>query len=708
MAAGQFTPVLQFLCRYGAAADDIGLTDGQLLERFLHEGDETAFTMLLRRHGPMVLGVCRRVLRDRHEAEDAFQATFLLLVRKAGSLRRPDRLGPWLHGVAHRTALKARARAARRPQCGQSPEDWPAPVSPNDLVWRDLRPVLDDAIRRLPSKYRVPFVLCYLEGMTNAQAARHLGCPPGTIATRLARARAQLRVRLVRQGVTLSAGVLATALAEGTAAARISPLLLDAATQLATAFRAGKGVLVSAEVVALMKGVWTSMLMEKLKVLTLVLGTVAMAGLGVGLATFPALGEEPTAPTVEAVPAPPAPPTTQATPVNQTPNFRVEAPTRRIAQLVAEAAERHRRELARRWLGREIPPWPEPCPIQVKITPDQPHGGATSFQFEGGKVKTQRMVLEGSLENLLANTLPHEVTHTVLAHYFGAPVPRWADEGAALLSEDEEEQQRYQRHARQILNAPDRAIPLRRLLGLRDYPTDVMALFAEGYSLTRFLVGQQGRRTFLAFVKQGGRDGWDKAVQTHYHFADVGALEKAWLASLHLDRSPPTPPDQGEELKEERNAASDVGLAPVTAIAVLHKDGRIVVRWPVHYYQPKTTSVSVNSDQPPQVVNAYEPVSTYASHGFQIGEVRAYGTDGRRIATKDLEKRLRKPTPVLIAQDGRPVSAFYLQVIKEGTVILVVPPAPRVPPPPTVPAPAVPEYQPPAVLPPSRVPDGGR
>ncbi len=708
MAAGQFTPVLQFLCRYGAAADDIGLTDGQLLERFLHEGDETAFTMLLRRHGPMVLGVCRRVLRDRHEAEDAFQATFLLLVRKAGSLRQPDRLGPWLHGVAHRTALKARARAGRRPQCGQSPEDWPAPVSPNDLVWRDLRPVLDDAIRRLPPKYRVPFVLCYLEGMTNAQAARHLGCPPGTIATRLARARAQLRVRLVRQGVTLSAGVLATALAEGTATARVSPLLLDAATQLATAFRGGKGVLASVEVVALMKGVWTSMLMEKLKVLTLILGTVAMAGLGVGLATFPAPGEEPAAPTVEPVPAPPMPPTARATPVSQTPNFRVEAPTRRIAQLVAEAAERQRRELARRWLGREMPPWPEPCPIQVKIAPDRSPGGATSFQFEGGKVKTQRMALEGSLENLLANTLPHEVTHTVLAHYFGAPVPRWADEGAALLSEDEEEQQRYQGHARQILNNPDRAIPLRRLLALRDYPTDVMALFAEGYSLTRFLVKQQDHRTFLAFVKQGGRGGWDKAVQTHYHFADVGALEKAWLASLHLDRSPPTPPDQREELKEERNRASDVGPAPVTAMAVLHKDGWVVVRWPVHYYEPKTSSVSANSDQPPRVVMAYAPVSYYTSRGFQIGEVQAYRTDGRHIDTKDLEMRLRKPTAVLVAQDGRPVSAFYLQVIKEGTVILVVPPAPRVPPPPVVPAPAVPEYQPSAVLPPSRVPDGGR
>jgi RNA polymerase sigma factor (sigma-70 family) len=707
MAAAQFTPVLQFLCRYGGAADGIDLTDGQLLERFLHQGDETAFTTLLRRHGPMVLGVCRRVLRDRHEAEDAFQATFLLLVRKAGSLRQPDRLGPWLHGVAYRTALKAKARAARRPACEQSLEDWPAPASPNDLVWRDLRSALDDAIRRLPSKYRVPVVLCYLEGMTNAQAARHLGCPPGTIATRLARARAQLRVRLARQGVTLSAGVLTMALAEGTATARVSPPLFAAVARLAAAFRAGTGVVASVEVVTLMKGVWTSMLMDKLKVLALVLGTVAAAGLGVGLATFPALGEEPAAPSVEAVTAPTAPPMAQAIPVSQTPNFRVEAPTRRIAQLVAEAAERQRLTSARRWLGRELPPWPEPCPIQVKIAPDRPHGSATSFQFERGKVKAQRMVLEGSLENLLANALPHEVTHTVLAHHFGAPIPRWADEGAALLSEDEEEQQRYERHARQILNTPDRAIPLRRLLALRDYPTDVMALFAEGYSLTRFLVGQQDRRTFLAFVKQGGRDGWDKAVQTHYHFPDVGALEKAWLTSLNLDRSPLNSP-QGGELREDRNLGSDVGLAPVMALAVLGKEGRIVVRWPEHYYEPRERAGQINPTGDYRVVTIYEQVNTYASRSVEAREVRAYGTDGQPIEPKALEERLRKPTPVLVAQDGRPVSAFYLQVIKEGTVILVVPPALKVPPPPSVPAPAIPEYQPPTVLPPSRVPDAGR
>src|SRR5438105_4656550 len=125
-------------------------------------------------------GVCRRVLRDAHDAEDAFQATFLLLVRKAGSLRQPERLGPWLYGVAYRTARKARDLAARRRPSARPVDDLPAAPS-EDLSWRDLRPVLDAAINQLPAKYQAPVVLCYLQGLTNAQAADRLGCPPGTI-----------------------------------------------------------------------------------------------------------------------------------------------------------------------------------------------------------------------------------------------------------------------------------------------------------------------------------------------------------------------------------------------------------------------------------------------------------------------------------------------------------------------------------------------
>src|SRR5262249_474980 len=148
---------------------------------------------------------------------------------------------------------------------------------------------------------------------------------------------------------------------------------------------------------------------------------------------------------------------------------------------------------------------------------------------------SQAMEIEGPLDSILAGVLPHEVTHAVLAHAAGGPLPRWADEGAALLSEDKEEQRRHERSLRQILNS-GRAMPLRRLFELRDYPKDVMVLFTQGYSVTRFLVEQQDHPTFLKFVRAGAREGWNKAVQRYYRYANVEELEQAWLAQVRRDR----------------------------------------------------------------------------------------------------------------------------------------------------------------------------
>ena len=175
---------------------EVAPSDGQLLERFAANQDPGAFALLIERHGPMVLGVCRRVLNHEQEAEDAFQATFLVLVRRAGSLERPELLGNWLYGVAYRTAHKARARLARRRHHERRVQPMP-PVEPDDpLVWQELRGVLDTELRELPSKYRVPLVLCYLEGMTNEEAAHRLGWPTGSMSYRLARGRQLLRDRL--------------------------------------------------------------------------------------------------------------------------------------------------------------------------------------------------------------------------------------------------------------------------------------------------------------------------------------------------------------------------------------------------------------------------------------------------------------------------------------------------------------------------------
>jgi hypothetical protein len=218
-------------------------------------------------------------------------------------------------------------------------------------------------------------------------------------------------------------------------------------------------------------------------------------------------------------------------------NFLVDAPTPEIAQQVGQWAEYYRREKAIQWLGREMPPWSEPCPLHVKVTFGMARG-ATSFNFMHGQV-WQTMQIEGSLDRLIKSVLPHEVTHTVFAYYFRCPVPRWADEGGAVLSEDDLERSRHDQLVRQILNA-GRAIPLRRLFTLRDYPREVGALYAEGFSVANFLVATSDRRTFLSFVAQGMQGDWDAAAQTHYRYQSVEQLEEAWHTYLrNTKRQPP-------------------------------------------------------------------------------------------------------------------------------------------------------------------------
>src|SRR5262249_38706610 len=153
-----------------------------------------------------VLSVCRRILHHEHEqdAEDAFQATFLILVRRAGAIRKRESIGSWLYGVAYRVARKAKACAARRTPRQAELQDVPRPEPPPEWLWRDLRPVLDEEVNHLPERYRAAFVLCYLSGQTNEQAAQHLGCPLGTVLSRLSRAREMLRTRLARRGLALT------------------------------------------------------------------------------------------------------------------------------------------------------------------------------------------------------------------------------------------------------------------------------------------------------------------------------------------------------------------------------------------------------------------------------------------------------------------------------------------------------------------------
>lgn len=222
---------------------------------------------------------------------------------------------------------------------------------------------------------------------------------------------------------------------------------------------------------------------------------------------------------------------------HQTTNFLVQAPTVQIAQQIGQYAEHYRREKALQWLGYEMPPWRTPCPLHVTVNMEGP-SGATSFHFVQGTILSMKMEIQGPLDRLLASVLPHEITHTVFAHHFRQPVPRWADEGGSVLSEDEIEKNRHDKLTRQILNQ-GKQIPLRRLFALKEYPREVMCLYAQGYSMCHFLVSRSDRRTFLSFVGHGMQHGWDSAVQSFYGMRSVDELETAWLQHLRDTRQQP-------------------------------------------------------------------------------------------------------------------------------------------------------------------------
>jgi RNA polymerase sigma factor (sigma-70 family) len=228
MEESQISRVIQHL-RSAVLRDGAGLTDGQLLEDFVDRREGAALAALVRRHGPMVWGVCRRVLGNHHDAEDAFQATFLVLVRKAASVVPREMVGNWLYGVAHQTALKARATAAKRKGRERQVAEMPEPAGAEQDLWHDVWPLLDEELSRLPDKYRSAIVLCDLEGNTRKEAARLLGVPEGTLAAQVARGRVMLAKRLTQRGVVLSGGALATVLSQNVASAGVPAILVDAA-----------------------------------------------------------------------------------------------------------------------------------------------------------------------------------------------------------------------------------------------------------------------------------------------------------------------------------------------------------------------------------------------------------------------------------------------------------------------------------------------
>jgi len=285
------------------------LADGALLARFVAQRDEAAFAELVQRYGPLVLGLCRRVLCDADDADDAFQATFMVLARQAAVIRKQGSVGSWLYGVAYRVAMKMKISAARRraggtdrmasrlpptgsgTDLGQLPDPSSRQNDPGEAAARrELRQALDEEILRLPAKYRQPLVLCDLQGLHHEEAARQLGCPAGSISRYLTRARELLQERLAHRGLALSGGLVAAVLAEDTA---LSAKLAETTVQAAVQFTAGSAAAgLSSTAVVIAEGVVRTMKLTRLTLAASLLLTLGALGTGAGLWTYQTFAAE--------------------------------------------------------------------------------------------------------------------------------------------------------------------------------------------------------------------------------------------------------------------------------------------------------------------------------------------------------------------------------------------------------------------------------
>ena len=313
----------------------------------------------------------------------------------------------------------------------------------------------------------------------------------------------------------------------------------------------------------------------------------------------------------------------------RTTNFVVQAANPQLAQSFGQWAEHYRREKAIQWLGKEMPPWPAPCPLRVTVTMDPP-SGATEFTFGAGGVNSQRMQIQGPLDRLIYSVLPHEITHTVFAYHFKNPVPRWADEGGSVLSEDDLERDRHDKLVRSILNR-NQQIPMRTLLGLKEYPQQVMCLYAQGYSMSDYLVKRSNRQHFLNFVGAGMQYGWDSAAKSYFGHGSVEELEQAWLKNLRDTKKQPqdavlaqnTKPNpnyvgttSGKTVRMTAPPAQPLDPQPIARGAMPTPD-QVGQRFGQTAWEPSVRlEAPVPLTAPRPVIPAYEPAM---SNGVQLG-----------------------------------------------------------------------------------------
>jgi cyanophycinase len=286
MPGHQLGAVLHYLCRSIAPRGEADRTDGQLLDHFTATGNEAAFEALVRRHGPLVLSVCRSVLGNDHDTEDAFQATFLVLVKRAHAVSKRESLRSWLYGVAHRVAVRARVASAKRLKSERQVPAMPFTDPATESARQELARLLHEEVIQLPERYRLPVLLCCLEGKSRQEAARELGWTEGEVKGRLERGRRRLHAQLARRGLTLPLALAAVELARGRAVASVPLPLVMSTTKAAVRWAAGPAAaagLISTRVTTLTEGVLKAMLLARLRLSAFVLLLLTLAGATAGL-----------------------------------------------------------------------------------------------------------------------------------------------------------------------------------------------------------------------------------------------------------------------------------------------------------------------------------------------------------------------------------------------------------------------------------------
>jgi RNA polymerase sigma factor (sigma-70 family) len=579
--------LLRHITRHAAAATPNAI----LLARFVADRDGEAFAALVRRHGPIVYRVCRRLVGI-NLADDAFQATFLVLATRAGSVRKPGSLGSWLVGVAGRVARQMHKAERRRMTRERAAATFAVPDHGNDHAdSAEQARILDDELTRLSDRLRGPVVVCLLHGRTYEQAAAELGGSARTVRRRLDEAKRVLRARLERRGVVpafaaaLVAGINA---ADGTVPAGLS----SRTATVVSGFLAG-GSTIPAALIA--KGVATTMT-TSMRMVTVLLATAAagLTALGVGLAgdgkqsppaapPIPAAGAEPAAIPTNDKPAgvlPGVAMTPDSVPIVFTPppppyGWPGDPPSGGALRAVQAEAKYLRTAITARWLGsdehapkvmdldfigiRAGSPLPAPRPDGIGII--YWRGGEvrslTTTMNDGGRMVQARVELSGPLDEVIDNQLPREMTHLVLTERFGRPFPRWGTEGMAILAESGMRQAETDNRRRTAL-VEGHAIRLSALLRAADYPKDSDTFSAQAHSVVRFLlsrkpqpapieiVGYDGKPirlpatcegTFLGFLMKAAKGDWNTAIKEVYGIEDVTALEVGWLDWMKGQRS---------------------------------------------------------------------------------------------------------------------------------------------------------------------------